>query len=247
MQLTLVAYLLPYLFTRWSDLRAFGAPRNHFSLADEYVIIGLRKEFDSPERIKKHKSKPHPQWLLAGEQNQGHWKRNSSSDLAEVAKEEKERNLGVVVVRYLRYRNPNTFLLDSWFYDTGCVLDHGILAYLTPPYTHNTLVCRSGETETLLDTTVPHDHPESDKWLNAMNVEMQSMKDNEVWVLVELPPNGKTVGSKWLFKKKTDMDGAVHTYKARLVAKGYTQTPRIDYEETFSPVADIRAIKVLIA
>nr|GEW65287.1 hypothetical protein [Tanacetum cinerariifolium] len=89
--------------------------------------------------------------------------------------------------------------------------------------------------------------PESDKWLNAMNVEMQSMKDNKVWDLVEHPPNGKTVGSKWLFKKKTDMDGAVHTYKARLVAKGYTQTPMIDYEETFSPVADIRAIRILIA
>ncbi|GJS70398.1 retrotransposon protein, putative, ty1-copia subclass [Tanacetum coccineum] len=89
--------------------------------------------------------------------------------------------------------------------------------------------------------------PESDKWLKAMNVEMQSMKDNEVWDLVDLPPNGKTVGSKWLFKKKTDMDGAVHTYKARHVAKGYTQTPGIDYEETFSPVADIRAIRILIA
>ncbi|GJV51222.1 retrotransposon protein, putative, ty1-copia subclass [Tanacetum coccineum] len=89
--------------------------------------------------------------------------------------------------------------------------------------------------------------PEYDKWLNAMNVEMQSMKDNEVWDLVELPPNCKTVGSKWLFKKKTDMDGAVHTYKARLMAKGYTQTPGIDYKETFSPVADIRAIRILIA
>nr|GEW88465.1 retrovirus-related Pol polyprotein from transposon TNT 1-94 [Tanacetum cinerariifolium] len=80
-----------------------------------------------------------------------------------------------------------------------------------------------------------------------MNVEMQSMKDNEVWVLVELPPNGKTVGSKWLFKKKTDLDRNVHIYKARLVVKGYTQTPRIDYEETFSPVADIRAIRILIS
>ncbi|GJS97145.1 retrotransposon protein, putative, ty1-copia subclass [Tanacetum coccineum] len=88
---------------------------------------------------------------------------------------------------------------------------------------------------------------ESDKWFDAMNVEMQSMKDNEVWDLVNLHPNGKTVGSKWLLKKKTDMNGAVHTYKACLVAKGYTQTPGIDYEETFSPVADIRAIRILIA
>nr|GEZ76791.1 hypothetical protein [Tanacetum cinerariifolium] len=76
--------------------------------------------------------------------------------------------------------------------------------------------------------------PETEKWLNAMNVEMQSMKDNEVWVLVELPPNGKTVGSKWLFKKKTDMDGNIHIFKAPLVAKGFTQTLGIDYEETFS-------------
>ncbi|GJT19395.1 retrotransposon protein, putative, ty1-copia subclass [Tanacetum coccineum] len=47
--------------------------------------------------------------------------------------------------------------------------------------------------------------------------------------------------------KKTDMDEAIHTYKARLVAKGYTQTYGIDYEETFSPVADIRAIRILIS
>ncbi|GJW00293.1 retrotransposon protein, putative, ty1-copia subclass [Tanacetum coccineum] len=42
-----------------------------------------------------------------------------------------------------------------------------------------------------------------------------------VWVLVDLPPSCKTVGSKWIFKKKTDMDGIVHVYKARLVAKCY--------------------------
>nr|GEY01198.1 hypothetical protein [Tanacetum cinerariifolium] len=66
--------------------------------------------------------------------------------------------------------------------------------------------------------------PESKKWLDAMNVEI-----------------------KWLFKKKTDMDGAVYIFKARLVAKGFTQTCGVDYEETFSPVADIRAIRILIA
>ncbi|GKB30029.1 retrotransposon protein, putative, ty1-copia subclass [Tanacetum coccineum] len=89
--------------------------------------------------------------------------------------------------------------------------------------------------------------PESKKWLDAMNVEIQSMKDNDVWVLVELPPNARTVGSKWLFKKKTDMDGVVYVFKARLVAKGFTQTYGVDYEETFSPVADIRAIRIFIA
>ncbi|GJU24903.1 hypothetical protein Tco_1163524 [Tanacetum coccineum] len=48
--------------------------------------------------------------------------------------------------------------------------------------------------------------PESEKWLEAMNTEMQSMKDNQVWILVELPPNGQTFRSKWIFKKNTDMD-----------------------------------------
>ncbi|GJU94803.1 retrotransposon protein, putative, ty1-copia subclass [Tanacetum coccineum] len=80
-----------------------------------------------------------------------------------------------------------------------------------------------------------------------MNAKMQSMKDNQVWCLVDLPPNCKTVGIKWLFKKKTDMDDIIHTYKTRLVAKGYTQTYEVYYEETFSPVANIRAIRILIA
>ena len=73
------------------------------------------------------------------------------------------------------------------------------------------------------------------------------MEDNDVWVEVELPPNAKTVGSKWLYKIKTDVDGNAHTYKARLVAKGFTQIYGIDYEETFSPIADIKAIRILIA
>nr|GFA17035.1 hypothetical protein [Tanacetum cinerariifolium] len=73
------------------------------------------------------------------------------------------------------------------------------------------------------------------------------MIDNKVWVLVDLPPNCKTVESKWIFKKKTDMDGILHTYKARLVANGYTQLYDVDYEETFSPVADIRSIRFLIS
>ncbi|GKC83408.1 retrotransposon protein, putative, ty1-copia subclass, partial [Tanacetum coccineum] len=113
-------------------------------------------------------------------------------------------------------------------------------------------IIQEEDTHPSIDTSLHHDEdeqeinePQSD--LDAMNVEMQSMKDNQVWDLVGLHPNGKTIGSKWLFKKKTYMDSKVHTYKARIVAKGFTQTYGVDYEETFSPVADIRAIRILIA
>ncbi|GJV69575.1 retrotransposon protein, putative, ty1-copia subclass [Tanacetum coccineum] len=90
-------------------------------------------------------------------------------------------------------------------------------------------------------------NPEFEKWLVAMNEEMQSMNNNKVWKLVVLPLNAKAVKSKWIYKKKTDMDGKEYIYKARLVAKGFTQSYDVDYEETVSPVADIRAIRILIA
>ncbi|GJQ97309.1 putative retrotransposon ty1-copia subclass protein [Tanacetum coccineum] len=92
--------------------------------------------------------------------------------------------------------------------------------------------CRSGE-HSLGDHNEPANYKAAmlnleSKWLDAMNAEMQSMRDNQVWRLVDLPPNCKTVGSKWLFKKKTDMDRIVHTYKAYLVLKGFTQTYGVD-------------------
>ncbi|GKG10204.1 putative retrotransposon ty1-copia subclass protein, partial [Tanacetum coccineum] len=89
--------------------------------------------------------------------------------------------------------------------------------------------------------------PKFEKRLVDMNAEMQSMYDNKVWRLLVLPPSAKVVKSKWIYKKKTDMDGKVHIYKARLVANNCTQTYGVDYEETFSPVGNIRAIRIFIA
>ncbi|GJT26403.1 retrotransposon protein, putative, ty1-copia subclass [Tanacetum coccineum] len=64
--------------------------------------------------------------------------------------------------------------------------------------------------------------PKSKKWIDVMNVEMQSMKHNEAWDLVNLPPNSKT-------------------------QRASLKPTWVDYEETFSPVVDIRAITILIA
>ena len=89
--------------------------------------------------------------------------------------------------------------------------------------------------------------PDSKKWLEAMKSEIQSMYDNQVWTLIDPPEGTKTIGCKWVFKKKTYMDGKVHTYKARLVAKGFKQIHGIDYDETFSPVAMLKSIRILIA
>ena len=63
--------------------------------------------------------------------------------------------------------------------------------------------------------------PHSEKWLEAMKSEMQSMYNNQVWTLIDPTDGLKTIGCKWVFKKKTNMDDNVHTYKARLVAKGF--------------------------
>lgn len=87
---------------------------------------------------------------------------------------------------------------------------------------------------------------DADKWMQAMEAELDSLHKNEVWELTELPPNRKVVGSKWVYKKKQDADGNVERYKARLVAQGYNQRYGEDYDETTSPVVRFESIRTLI-
>ncbi|KAL4278438.1 hypothetical protein GQ457_03G018520 [Hibiscus cannabinus] len=88
---------------------------------------------------------------------------------------------------------------------------------------------------------------DSEKWLEAMRSEMDSMSENQVWTLVEPPEGVNPIRCKWVFKKKTDMDGNVQTYKGRLVAKDFQQIHGVDYDETFYPVVMFKSIRILLA
>ena len=83
-------------------------------------------------------------------------------------------------------------------------------------------------------------------WHNAMVEELTTLHQTYTWDLVPLPIGKCPIGSRWVYKIKTKLDGLVERYKARLVAKGNTQEYDMDYEETFSHVAKMTIVRTLI-
>ena len=85
------------------------------------------------------------------------------------------------------------------------------------------------------------------RWKKAIFEEIGALKKNDTWELVNLPFGKRPVGCEWVFIVKHNADETVERYKARLVAKGFTQTYIVDYQETFTPVAKMNSIRVLLS
>jgi hypothetical protein len=59
---------------------------------------------------------------------------------------------------------------------------------------------------------------QDDSWVTAMHDELHQFSRNNVWTLVSNPFDQNIIGTKWIFKNKSDEHGTVIRNKARLVA-----------------------------
>ena len=86
-----------------------------------------------------------------------------------------------------------------------------------------------------------------ENWVESMHQELHQFARNDVWELVPRPKDTHVIGTKWIFKNKTDEDGETIRNKSRLVAQGYTQVKGIDFDESFALVARLESIRILLS
>nr|GFB41629.1 hypothetical protein [Tanacetum cinerariifolium] len=83
-------------------------------------------------------------------------------------------------------------------------------------------------------------------WIELMQKELHQFDRLDVWELVDIPLCKNVINMKWLWKNKREEENTVIRNKSRLVAKGYAQKERVDFEESFAPVARLEAVRLFI-
>jgi hypothetical protein len=83
-------------------------------------------------------------------------------------------------------------------------------------------------------------------WKLAMESEMNSIRANETWDLVELPRYRKALPCKWVYRLKLVSDSSIPKYKARIVTKGFRQEYGVDFDKLFSPIVKMTTLAFLL-
>ena len=87
---------------------------------------------------------------------------------------------------------------------------------------------------------------QDENWVELMHEKLNQFMRNDVWELIPRLENVHVIGTKWIFKNKTDEDGEIIRNKSRLVAQGYTQVEGVDFDESFALVARLESIRILM-
>ena len=88
---------------------------------------------------------------------------------------------------------------------------------------------------------------QDENWVESMHEELNQFVRNGVWELAPRLENVHVIGTKWIFKNKTNEDGEIIWNKSRLVTQGYTQVEGVDFDESFAPVARLESIRILMS
>ncbi|KAE8676544.1 hypothetical protein F3Y22_tig00111584pilonHSYRG00119 [Hibiscus syriacus] len=110
-----------------------------------------------------------------------------------------------------------------------------------PKYTNAAIIEEATEPETFEEAS------KSSEWMTTMKEEIDALQQNQTWDIVPKIKDVKPISCKWVYKIKRRPDGSIERYKARLVAHGFSQQYGLDYDETFSPMAKLTTVRVLLA
>jgi hypothetical protein len=130
----------------------------------------------------------------------------------------------------LRYRTMENLLGDQ---PVSGLVPHDLEAQLH-------LACDDGESRSFVEAE------RHAVWRAAMQSEMAAVEKNRTWELADLPRGHSAITLKWVFKLKRDEVGAIIKHKARLVARDFMQREGIDFEDTFTPVARMEFVRLLL-
>lgn len=115
-------------------------------------------------------------------------------------------------------------------------------ANLSPRFTDFRAAISIDREPTSFSKAVQHE-----SWREAMKREIQALENNDTWIITTLPPGKTALGCKWVYKIKYKHNGSVERPKAHPVILKYHQVERINYTETFAPVAKMVTVRTLLA
>ncbi|GKA87954.1 retrovirus-related pol polyprotein from transposon TNT 1-94 [Tanacetum coccineum] len=122
--------------------------------------------------------------------------------------------------------------------------------FTTPKFEEDESSSNYQDPSNMHDTTEPTNIKEAmldQSWIESMQDKLNQFKRLDVWGLVERPADKNEIKVKWLYLNKTDAENIVIHNKSHLVTKGYSQQDGIDFEESFAPVARLKAVRMFVA